>query len=162
MSATSDGLVLVIGVGNPDRGDDAAGLLAAQYIRVRTLPGVIVLEHPGEGIDLMNLWQREGLRAIYVIDAMSSGCPPGTIERFETQEASLPAQFSGSQSTHVFGVAEAVELARALDCLPRHLVVYGIEGGCFDAGAPLSPEVRAAYQRAANQVIAEAGFQMIL
>jgi hydrogenase maturation protease len=37
-------------------------------------------------------------------------------------------------STHAFGLSEAVELSRALNQLPSDLVIYGIEGEHFDAG----------------------------
>ena len=54
-------------------------------------------------------------------------------------------------STHALGVAEAIELGRALGRLPRRLLVFGIEGGSFDAGAGLSPEV----ERAVGQLTDE-------
>jgi hydrogenase maturation protease len=47
-------------------------------------------------------------------------------------------------STHAFGVAEAVELARELGRLPGRLEVYAIEGADFSAGAELSAEVASA------------------
>jgi hydrogenase maturation protease len=47
-------------------------------------------------------------------------------------------------STHALGVAEAIELARALGRLPARLEVYAIEGARFTAGAGLSPAVEQA------------------
>ncbi len=47
-------------------------------------------------------------------------------------------------SSHGLGLAEAVELARALGQLPRSCVVYAIEGESFAVGAPLSPPVATA------------------
>jgi hydrogenase maturation protease len=44
-------------------------------------------------------------------------------------------------STHRFGLAEAVETARALGLLPGSLRVFGIEGQDFGAGIGLSPAV---------------------
>jgi hydrogenase maturation protease len=44
-------------------------------------------------------------------------------------------------STHGFGVATAVELARALNRLPPRLVLFGIEGKEFGIGRGLSTEV---------------------
>ena len=49
-----------------------------------------------------------------------------------------------NRSTHAFGVAEALELARALNRLPPCLLIYGIEGKNFAMGTGLSPEVRTA------------------
>ena len=50
----------------------------------------------------------------------------------------------GRSSTHLLGVAEAVELARALDRLPGRTIVYGIEGAVFDTGAELTEAVATA------------------
>ena len=54
-------------------------------------------------------------------------------------------------STHAFGAAEAIELARVLGRLPRRLIVVGIEGARFDAGVGLSPEVAAAVEDVARR-----------
>src|ERR1039457_2451863 len=52
-------------------------------------------------------------------------------------------------STHAFGVAEAVQLARVLERLPRRLLIYGIEGRRFDLGSAPSVEVVEASDRVA-------------
>ena len=67
----------------------------------------------------------------------------------------LPAVFSRS-STHSFGVAEAVELARALGRLPARVVVFGIEGRDFTPGEGLSPDVDAAVDEVVRRVTEEA------
>jgi hydrogenase maturation protease len=125
---------LVIGLGNAARRDDAAGLIAA-----RRLGG---LEHEGDPLALLDLWDGAGLAV--VIDAVRSGAEPGTIHRFDAGHAPLPAPLRGSTSTHAVGLGEAIELARTLGRLPARLVVYGIEGERFDAGAELTPPVSAA------------------
>ena len=65
----------------------------------------------------------------------------------------LPATFAG-RSTHAFTVAQAIELARSLGRLPARLVVVGIEGRSFEAGAALGPAVAAAIEPAAERVLA--------
>ena len=65
---------------------------------------------------------------------------PGTVHRFDAAAAPLPAAAVRS-GTHAFGVADAVELARALGRLPARLDVYAIEGGSFAAGDGLTPAV---------------------
>jgi len=51
------------------------------------------------------------------------------------------AKCSGSKPTHRFGLAEAVDTARALALLPQKLNVYGIEGQCFEAGEAMNDQV---------------------
>ncbi len=89
-----------------------------------------------------------------VIDAARTGAPAGSVLRFDAAEKPLPAGFFRS-STHAFGVAEAVELARALGRLPGRVVVYGIEGRSFEAGGRLSKEVRRAVEEVAARVASE-------
>lgn len=133
--------ILVIGVGNEFRGDDAVGLLAARRLAGMALPGVTIMEQSGEGADLMAAW--EGADTVYLIDAAQSGAEPGTIHRFDAHEKPLPTAFF-SFSSHAFGVAEAIEMSRILGGLPNRVVVYGIEGASFEPGKELSPAVEQA------------------
>jgi hydrogenase maturation protease len=76
------------------------------------------------------------------------------VHRFDARAEALPAgRFGGS--THAFGLAEAIELARALDELPQRLVIYAIEGKAFESGAALSPEAAAAVESLAVRVRAD-------
>ena len=88
----------------------------------------------------------------------SSTCPATPPRRESVREAfhheTLPDPFL-NYSTHAFSVAEAVEMARALDQLPPHLIVYGIEGKDFAAGEGLSVEVEAGARKAVEQILKE-------
>ena len=146
------GRVLVIGIGNAYRGDDAAGLAVADRIRVTAPPGIEVLRHEGEPVSLIDTWDRA--RAVYLVDAVSSGGEPGNVYRFDVTAEPLVARLR-PRGTHALGVADTIELARALGRLPRRLVSYGIEGGCFATGASLSPPVREAVAVASERLLAE-------
>jgi hydrogenase maturation protease len=143
---------LVIGCGNADRGDDAAGLLVAR--RLRAL-GVEAREQSGDAAALLETWRTvpAGQRVI-VVDAMVTGSPPGYTSCWDARTAQLS---SGSLrcSTHALGVAEAVGLAKALGILPPELLIYGIEGARFDAGAEPSPEVLQAAEQLAGLIAGE-------
>jgi hydrogenase maturation protease len=144
---------LIVGAGNSFRRDDGAGLATAMRLR-GTLSGEIrVLAKEGDLASLLHEWQ--GAEAVVLIDATSSGSAPGTIRRYDAHERALPAAFSRS-STHSFGVAEAVELARALGQLPARVVVFGIEGRDFTPGEGLSPDVDAAVNEVVRRVTEEA------
>jgi hydrogenase maturation protease len=54
-------------------------------------------------------------------------------------------------------VAEAVELARVLERLPAHLVLYGIEVGDVRNGVGLSPPVAEALETLVDDLVAAAG-----
>ena len=147
---------MVIGVGNALRHDDAAGLEVARRVRALIDPArVAVVEHEGEQSALLDIW--EGAAAVVFVDAIRSGAPVGTIHRVDASHEPLPAETWGSPSTHAIGVAEAIELARALGRLPAQVIVYGIEGLRFDAGVDLSKQVQAAIGELARAVAREAG-----
>jgi hydrogenase maturation protease len=144
--------VLVVGVGNVLRGDDGAGPAVARRLRER---GVAARELTGEGVGLVALF--EDAPAVVLVDCVRSGAAPGTVHRFDVSDAALPAGLRGSSSTHAVGAAEAIELARVLGRLPARLIVYGIEGARFDAGAPLSDAVARAVDAVVDRVAGELG-----
>lgn len=151
--------VLVLGVGNADRGDDAVGRVVARRVRealatrgeLAPAGPVAVLEHHGEGAALLEAWK--DAVSVVVVDAAAPGTTPGRIHRIDAGSQPLPVALL--RSTHAFGVAEAVGLARALGWLPRSLVVYAVEGLSFAAGTPMSPEVETAAADAAARVLDE-------
>ncbi len=145
--------VVVIGVGNVYGGDDAAGVLAAEQIRDGA-PGIDVRICELEPSRLVDAWSGAG--TVYVVDAVSSGAPPGTVHRFDAANGRLPTPiFGGTSSTHALGVADAVELARVLGRLPERTVIFGIEGATFDAGAPVTPAVADAAAVVAQAILEE-------
>lgn len=141
---------LVIGAGSDLRRDDGAGLAVARRVRAA---GIDVFEARGDLSSLVDSWA--GKQRVIIVDAVRSGAVPGTLHRFDAAAAPIPALFARA-STHAFGVAEAVELARALGRLPRSLVVYGIEGSDFSIGEGLTPEVALAVADTAALIVAEA------
>jgi len=152
MTSPSDAEVLVIGVGNALRGDDAAGMLAVKLMRERNSPSIYVTEHDGEGASLMETWTGE--RTVIVVDAAWSDSPPGTIERFDATQQPLPGKLF-QRSTHAFGLHEAVELSRALNRLPRRLIIYGIRAKSFEIGAPMSDHVEKAVRAVVERILEE-------
>jgi hydrogenase maturation protease len=138
----------VIGVGNDLRGDDGAGLLVARKL-AGTCGDVRVVECEGEPVAMLDLWG--GCERAIIVDATQSGGAPGTIRRIAARAGPLPPGLAGT-STHLLGVADAVELARALGRLPATTIVYGIEGASFETGAGVSEVVEVAAERVAAAI----------
>lgn len=148
MSASTS-RILIIGIGNAYRHDDAAGLQVARRLKEQALSSCEVHEQVGEGTALMDLWK--GAERVFVVDAVQSGAVAGAIQRFSASQQPLPAPIF-RDSTHTFGLIEAVELSRALKQLPSNLVIYGIEGQNFEAGTGLSPAVLGAVNDLAEKL----------
>ena len=153
LKSAAQSTVLVIGLGNPLRGDDSVGRVVASRVKLRNQPFLKVVESSGEGTDLMELWSGAG--TVIVVDAVASGAEAGMVQRFDAGQQALPVRFSGA-STHAFGLGEAVELARVLHQLPQRLIVFGIEGKCFDVGSKLSVQVEKIVPHAVDRVLEEA------
>ena len=143
---------IVLGIGNPDSGDDAAGRAVVRRLRGVLPEHIDIIEQDGEATSL--LARIDGAAEIFLVDACSSGAPAGTVRRFDVTRTKLPPGAFGL-STHGFGLAEAVELARALGQLPPRCIVYAIEGATFAAGAELSPAVAASVVDVAGRLRAE-------
>ena len=141
---------LVIGIGNRYRGDDALGCLIADEIKARA--NCDVIEHDGEPASLIDCWQDR--QCVILIDAVSSGAQAGTIHRIDLHDKALPECFR-SYSTHAFGIAEAVELARVLGRLPPKIVFYGVEGESFAADTQLSEPLKKAAEELQRQILDE-------
>lgn len=133
----------LIGIGNPDRGDDAAGWEVAGMVTSWE-----VARLTAGSLNLLDLWRNED--EVVIVDAMKSGAAVGTVVRIDAIEEKLPR--GAFSSTHAFGPAAVVELARTMDRLPRSLVVYGIEAGHVMHGVQMSPEVAAAVSAVAREL----------
>jgi hydrogenase maturation protease len=141
--------ILIVGVGNAYRRDDGVGPAIASRLRSALAADIRVVAKDGNFVSLLDDWQ--GTDTVIIADATSSGSAPGTISRHEAHKGPLPAECSQA-STHSFGIAETIELARAVGRLPLHLIVYGIEGRDFSLGEGLSPDVAAAVDEVARLV----------
>jgi hydrogenase maturation protease len=139
---------LVIGIGNPDRGDDAVGVQVARQVAAERLD-VLALEFddPSEALDA---WAPED--TVVVADAIRSGGHPGEIHVFDALEQKLLAGNWSAGGTHALGLAAVVELGRSLDLLPQRLIVVGVEAAQFGHGTPMSDAVEAAVPAAAEAV----------
>jgi hydrogenase maturation protease len=136
-------------VGNEFRSDDGIGPWIARELKRRGI-AADVMEASGEGTHLMSLWS--GHDRVVVIDAMQSGAAPGTIQTFDAIAAPLPAECF-TNTSHDFGVAQAIELARVLGQLPPALTVHGIEGADFSAGLEMTPAVREAGEALVSELL---------
>jgi hydrogenase maturation protease len=147
-------LPLVIGLGNDDRGDDRSGLEVARALRRRLAGSARVEECVSGGVALLELW-RDSDRVV-VVDAVRSGAPPGTVHRLDPGGDLAPGFRTGT-STHGLSLGEVIGLARGLGRLPRHLVVYGIEGANFGVGDELTPSVAQGVKEATERITLELG-----
>ena len=138
-------------LGSRYRGDDAVGPLVAERLR---LAGIDLLDCGDEPTRLLDAW--DGLDTVVIVDALVTGAPAGTIHRVDPGDEPLPRDL-GLASTHAVGVAEAVELGRAVGRAPRRVVVLGVEGVAFGMGEEMTPAVARAIGGVVSAALEELG-----
>jgi hydrogenase maturation protease len=144
--------ILVLGLGNSDRGDDGIGPAVAAIL-AETLPeGVELRTRRGDMLGLMEDWA--GFDAVICIDAAAPAGAPGRVHRIELGQEDLPPD-PRCCSNHGFGIADAIGLARALALAPPTIIVYAIEGRSFALGAAMTSEVANAAAEASGRITAE-------
>ena len=113
----------VIGVGSPF-GADRLAWEAIDHLARLELTGceLAKLDRPGSGL----LAYFDSVEHLILLDALLLDSEPGGVSLLD------PAQLqrlSPTTSTHGFGVAQAIDLARQLDQLPQRLEVVGLHTG---------------------------------
>lgn len=145
---------LLVGMGNPDRGDDGVGIEVARRVAATGRPGIEVLEVVDPST-LLDTWA--GADRVVVVDAVTSGRAPGAVFTLDAVEGGLPTGGWAAGGTHALGLAAAVELSRVLGRLPGSLAVVGVEVDAARAtaaqGEGLSPAVAAAVEPAVAAVL---------
>ena len=121
---------LIIGIGNPSRGDDAIGPCAIERLEALNLPDAELLtdfqlqvEH---ALDIM------GRREVVFIDAAASGAEP-----FDFSPGN--PQADASATSHALSPAAVLEaLLRITDAPLPAAFVLAVRGYDFELGAPMS------------------------
>jgi hydrogenase maturation protease len=121
---------LIIGIGNPSRGDDAIGPLAIERLEALKLPGAELLtdfqlqvEH---ALDLI------GRREVVFIDATASGATPFSFE------LAAPAADASATSHALSPAAVLAAFLRVTDAPLPPAFVLAVRGYDFELGAPMS------------------------
>lgn len=152
---------LIIGLGNPLRGDDAIGVRVAQMLATQPLPpGVEVIDGGTLGLGIVNLI--EGWQRVVFVDAADVGRSPGEFVRFTLDEAQLlgepderDANSEQHLSIHAAGLGDALLLAQALKTLPDEVIIFGVQPANLGWDSMLSPQVEATLPSLVAAVLAE-------
>jgi hydrogenase maturation protease len=141
---------LIVGIGNRERGDDAVGPAVLDALSADPPPGARMFESRGDALQLIDELHGAGL--VVIVDAMVSGGAPGSIERFDVTQSGIPTRLEHLASTHMFSLAQGLELAQSLGRMPERLIVYGIEAAKFEPGSAPGPEVQGAVATVAARI----------
>jgi hydrogenase maturation protease len=146
---------LVIGCGNLLRGDDAVGPVLVRRLLDRGLPdGCEVADGGTSGMDVA--FRMRGADRVILVDACTTGNEPGSIYRMLGSDVEELPDLT-TLNLHSFRWDHALVFARWLlkDEYPTDVVVYLVEAGGLDFGAPLTPAVDAATDRVVERLLAD-------
>lgn len=143
--------IVVIGIGQSLRGDDAAGLEAVRQWKERFpetagRPEVQIEASGLPGLALLDMLN--DVEAAILVDAVQGSARPGTIHRLS--EAELESFTSASKSAHGWGVAETLRLRRQLTDARAKVRIIGIEAEQMELGSGLSKAIHEAIPEACN------------
>ncbi len=136
-----EGKTVVIGLGNPYMRDDAIGLRAAERLR-QSWKGADVVIYEMQDVDISMLLQFGGAKKIVVLDALTSGEPPGTV----TLHTVAPGKGSLDQlpTLHSLQLHDLFDLAADKGLLSCPVFIVGAEPKSCEVGEGLSEEAEKA------------------
>ena len=140
--------ILVIGYGNPLRGDDGFGSLAARYLEERRIPGLEVIISHQLNPELAELLHDRS-HAIF-LDAVA-GDEPGTLRATPVEPCDL-----SSSGMHHFEPGSLLALSQAIYGQAPPATLITATARSFDHGDEISAEVRQAAARAAEAIASAA------
>ncbi len=155
--------VLVAGVGNVLRADDAFGVEVAHRLMAMDLPvGVKVIETGIGGIALVQELQ-EGYDALVIVDAVDRGRPPGHVMLIlldvpHVDDMEWGERYDFLADVHLATPERALIMSKALGVLPDDTLMVGCQPVDAETpGLPMSPEVTAAVEVAVKEVVRHVG-----
>jgi hydrogenase maturation protease len=151
--------LLVIGCGNLLRGDDGVGPILIRHLWQGGVPSDVRLVDGGTaGMDVS--FQMRGAQRVVIVDACTTGQPPGTIYKIPGPAVEDLPPLSGLH-THMFRWDNALAFGRWLlkDDYPQDVEVYLIEVDDFTPGAALGAVAERAMHEVLRLIRAEPAFR---
>jgi len=140
--------LLIIGVGNPLMGDDGIGVAVAERLAGEDLPaGVRVVEAGVIGLALLDLW--ENVARVWLVDAVRMGLEPGSCRWLD--KGAIGDMEGDALDAHA-GLTATLQLAMALERLPRDFRLLGVEPAAVERRMGISEAGRRGLETALREL----------
>jgi hydrogenase 3 maturation protease len=136
--------VVILGIGNELRGDDAAGVLVARKLKkkITNRSDILCIEGAEAPENFTSVIRRFSPNLVILVDAGALSLETGSIRWLSTED------ISGGMGTHGLSLADfSLYLQQEIKCQTGFLV---IQAGTNDFGDPLTLAVKRAIHRAVN------------
>lgn len=143
--------VIIVGIGNPFRSDDAAGWAVIDGLHGKVNSDVKLCKEKGDIFELMDIFANN--KHVYLVDACYINANPGTWYRIDANRQQVCMQ--SQTSTHGLSISQAIALAKNLNQLPERLVIYAISGNNFCIGEGISSQMKQAIENVILAILKE-------
>jgi len=144
----------VIGVGSRLRGDDAIGPLVIDALEAQDHQGMELIDAGSDALGILEYLQ--GREHVIIIDACQMGQTPGRVKLIDPVQVDMVLK-EDPVSLHGLGLAEAIRMGAALNMLPDHLKIIGIEPESIQFSGTISASLQKALKRVTKIVHDELG-----
>ena len=145
--------VLVVGIGNILLQDEGIGVHVARALQEAALPpDVEAVDGGTSGADLIEVIA--GRPKLIVVDSLQADAEPGAVFRMSMDD--LAGRDYAGFSLHELGLLETLQMAKLLGCLPKEIVIFGVQPKAISPGLEMTREVAAVVPRLIDLVLQEA------
>jgi len=116
--------MLIVGVGNPFRGDDGIGPYVIATLMEQPCEGVTLIDGGTDAMTLIDTIKDQS-GPVIIVDAVDMKRAPGTIEVFKPEQAKVNLA-GDAMSTHGFGLAEMLKLLETLE-IAADITIVGMQ-----------------------------------
>ena len=148
--------IIIVGIGNPYRGDDAAGWAVIDGLKEEVGSAIKLVKERGDIAELIDIFTRH--KSVYLVDACSSSEFTAAWQRIDVNRQPLLEE-NPQTSTHGFSITQAISLAKNLDQLPNKLILYAINGNNYSISNELSPAVANSVDSVIKAILKEEDIQ---
>ncbi len=144
---------VVLGIGNTILSDEAAGVRAVELLelRYRCPANVQIIDGGTSGMEMIE--DLSDLDFLIVIDVVKTGAAAGTVVKIAGAE--IPVFFRHKLSPHQIGLPDVLASLELLDCLPKEMVVLGVEPVSLELGMEMTPTVARQVPALVDMAVAE-------
>lgn len=146
-SAAGNCDILIIAIGNTERGDDAFGPLVVKALASRLGEDIAVKSIGGDIFSLIDVWS--GYQQVILVDAAEPLDSSGQVQCVTISDL---VQEESSTSIHTFGVRQIMDLAKRLGSVPEIAAIYTVGARDFGIGQKPSAAVLAAIDDTAERI----------
>jgi len=154
MNRKSESRIAVVGIHGNHHHDDNVGTEVIHRLLDCCPPQIDAFELDGGYLQIESTMKDHDI--VILVDVSCTGGAPGNIYWMDSHESPGYADWFPHYATHVSGISESFNLARATGEQPSRLMLIGIEGKDFSEGDGLSTEVEDAVEEVLQMLELEA------